>query len=66
MITIDEILERFASCGAEFRGGLSNHGPMAADALIALGRGEAVAAWVERYITRLDGPARPSARIERD
>ena len=32
MITIDETLERFASCGAEFRGGLANHGPMAADA----------------------------------
>ncbi|MEO6397158.1 MAG: questin oxidase family protein [Tepidiformaceae bacterium] len=64
MITIDESLERFAGCGSEFRGGLSNHGPMAADALIALGRGEAVAAWVERYITRLDEPARGSARIE--
>ena len=63
MITIDETLERFASCGAEFRGGLSNHGPMAADALIALGRGEAVAAWVERYITLLDEAARPSVRI---
>ncbi len=64
MITIDETLERLASCGAEFRGGLSNHGPMAADALIALGRSEAVAPWVERYITRLDERARPSARIE--
>ena len=52
--TIDDALEQMAGCGAEFRGGLSNHGPMAADALIHLGRPEAVTPWVDRYRRRLD------------
>lgn len=56
---IEEALEQMATCGPEFRGGLSNHGPMAADALLHLGRAEAVAPWVERYKHRLD--VRPSS-----
>jgi hypothetical protein len=51
---IEEALEQMATCGPEFHGGLSNHGPMAADALIHLGRSEAVSPWVERYKRRLD------------
>jgi hypothetical protein len=51
---IDEALEQMADCGPEFRGGLSNHGPMAADALIHLGRPEAVPGWVDDYRKRLD------------
>ena len=51
---IEEALEQMATCGPEFRGGLSNHGPMAADALVHLGRSEAVTRWVERYKRRLD------------
>lgn len=42
-------------CGPEFgSNGLSNHGPMAAEALTALGRGEEVEDWVSRYKKRLD------------
>jgi hypothetical protein len=61
--TIDEALELLAGSGPEFAFGslrLSNHGPMAAEALIALGRDEAVIPWVERYKQRLEG--RPEAR----
>jgi hypothetical protein len=52
--TIDEALGELRDCGPEFGGnGLSNHGPMAAEALFALGRPEAVQPWVARYRKRL-------------
>ncbi len=57
---IDEVLDRFAATGPEFGPGLSNHGPMAAEALIALGRAEAVVPWAESYARRLR--EHPSAR----
>ena len=38
---LDEALERLARKGPEYGGGLSNHGPMAAEALVALGRARA-------------------------
>ncbi len=53
---LDLALERFARTGPEYRGGLANHGPMAAEALVALGRSDAVARWVERYASRLESP----------
>jgi len=55
----DEALELFEGCGAEFAGGLANHGPMAADALVAMGRPAAVVPWAERYRTRLDDEESP-------
>lgn len=58
--TIDEALEVLRNTGPEFGGGLSNHGPMAAEALFALGRGDAVIPWVESYKRRLQD--RPDAR----
>ena len=61
--TIDDALELLAESGPEFAYGamrLSNHGPMAAEALIALGREGAVVPWVERYKRRLED--RPEAR----
>jgi hypothetical protein len=55
-------LERLAGTAPEFGPlGLSNHGPMAAEALGALDRGELAPAWAERYRSRLDpapGPGR--------
>jgi hypothetical protein len=58
MVVIEEALAVFAGCGPEFGTGLSNHGPMAAEALIALGRGDAVEPWAARYRKRLrDRPA---------
>ncbi len=58
--TIDEALEMLARTGPEWGGGLSNHGPMGAEALVVLGRDDAVTGWVEQYKRRL-GPA-PEAR----
>ncbi len=58
--TIDEALEVLDGTGPEFGGGLSNHGPMAAEALFALGRGDAVIPWVESYKRRLQD--HPDAR----
>jgi hypothetical protein len=57
---LDLALERFARTGPEYHGGLANHGPMAAEALVALGRSDAVARWVEGYASRLGSP--PPAR----
>lgn len=55
MTAIDQALSMLGGCGPEFGGGgLSNHGPMAAEALVALGRGDAVEDWVARYRKRLD------------
>ena len=51
--TIDEALELLEDTGPEFGGGLANHGPMASEALIELGRADAVIPWVERYKSRL-------------
>lgn len=53
---IDEVLERLSGTGFEFGPGLSNHGPMAAEALVRLGRGEDARRWAEQYRSRL-GPA---------
>lgn len=52
---IDEALERLRGTGTEVAGGGDpNHGPMAAEALVALGRDDVVANWVDRYRQRLD------------
>lgn len=58
--TIDEALELLEDSGPEFGKGLSNHGPMAAEALVTLGRSGAMIPWVERYKRRLQ--AEPSGR----
>ena len=56
--TMDEVLDILHRTGPEFGGGLANHGPMAAEAMLALGRPDAVLPWVERYKSRLqDHPA---------
>lgn len=57
---LDGVLERFATRGPEFGGGLANHGPMAAEALVAMGRGEEVERWSEWYSEHLIDP--PDAR----
>ena len=66
---LDVALERFARTGPEYHGGLANHGPMAAEALVAMGRSDSVARWVEGYASRLGPPPRagdaiPAARWE--
>lgn len=51
---IDEIYAQFQKTGPEYHGWLSNHGPMAADALIHLNRADAVQPWVSEYVARLE------------
>src|SRR5262245_2888789 len=47
---LDEALERLRGTGGEVKGGGDpNHGPMAAEALVALGRADAVVNWTDRY-----------------
>jgi hypothetical protein len=60
---LDESLSRLAATGPEFGGGLSNHGPMAAEALVRLGRADDVGPWLDDYINRLDEAPRPAGRI---
>lgn len=50
---LDEAYVRFHRTGPEFDGRLSNHGPMATDALIRLGHGGQVTAWSDAYQRRL-------------
>jgi hypothetical protein len=60
---LDEGLNRLAATGPEYGRGLSNHGPMAAEALVRLGRADAVEHWLDGYLRRLDGPPRPADRV---
>jgi hypothetical protein len=63
---LDEALEILEDTGPEFAGGLSNHGPMAAEALVTLGRDNAVVPWVERYRRRLQEHPGERNPISRD
>ena len=56
-ITIDEMLDLLSFAGTERANGNANHGPMAAEALFTLDRGESVLPWVEKYKSGLiDAP----------
>jgi hypothetical protein len=50
----DNALLRFHRTGPEFDGWLSNHGPMAVDALVRMDRAEVVDGWVDKYVRRLE------------
>lgn len=64
MAAIDEALEIFSGFGPEFGTGLSNHGPMGAEALCALGRDAEVPTWSSRYRKRLSDRPPAVARID--
>jgi hypothetical protein len=51
--SLDEALELLAPHGIELKNGNSNHAPMVAEALCALGRPEAVMPWIARYRERM-------------
>ena len=57
---MDDALERLAAYGPDLRNGLTNHAPMAVEALCAMGRPDAVGPWVERYSRGM--LPRPAAR----
>lgn len=61
---LDEAYERLHRTGPEFEGWLSNHGPMATEALIRMGHAGQVHAWLDGYVARLEELPRPTARIE--
>jgi hypothetical protein len=64
--TMDRALVELRGTATEMVGGITpNHGPMVAEALIAMGRPDAVAPWVRHYRARLaPAPQRASAPVK--
>lgn len=52
--TLDEAYERLHATGPEFEGWLSNHGPMAAEAMVRHGHAGQVHRWLDGYMERLE------------
>ncbi|MFI1812562.1 questin oxidase family protein [Streptomyces sp. NPDC020422] len=52
--TLDEALQRLHSSGPERLGRLTNHAPMAVEALAARGQAGAVHRWLDRYAPKLE------------
>jgi hypothetical protein len=63
---LDDSLSRLAVTGPEYAGGLSNHGPMGAEAMIRLNRAESVGSWLDGYLRNLDEAPRPATPITDD
>ena len=63
MDVMDEALDLLGDAGPEYGPGFSNHAPMAAEALLALGRGDAVMDWVTAYRKRLPGSPQPGLPV---
>ncbi|MEU4891030.1 questin oxidase family protein [Streptomyces sp. NPDC044780] len=61
--TLDEALERLHAAGPEHRGWLSNHAPMAVEALVRHGHGRVVHRWLDRYRDKLEEMPGSYARI---
>jgi hypothetical protein len=59
----DAALDTIAAYGIELKNGNSNHAPMVAEALCALGRPDAVTPWIERYRARMSPRPPPGDRI---
>lgn len=62
--TLDDAYDRLRSTGPEFDGWLSNHGPMAAEALARHGHESEVLTWLDGYCRRLDEAPRAFRRID--
>jgi hypothetical protein len=54
MTTLDEAYQRLHATGPEFDGWLSNHGPMAAEAMVRHGHAASVHPWLDGYMRRLE------------
>ncbi|MER6590961.1 questin oxidase family protein, partial [Micromonospora purpureochromogenes] len=61
---LDEAYRRLHRTGPEFEGWLSNHGPMAVEALVRHGHDRSVHRWLDDYLRRLDELPRGQHRIE--
>jgi len=64
--TLDEALVRLAPYGPDLSNGLTNHAPMAVEALCAMNRPEAVSRWLDRYSTLLVPRGAPRERMAPD
>jgi hypothetical protein len=64
--TLDEAYERLHATGPEFDGWLSNHGPMAAEAMVRRGHAGSVHGWLDSYMRRLEEFPRASCPIGED
>jgi questin oxidase-like protein len=63
---LDDALEAISPYGIELRNGNSNHAPMVAEALCAMGRPETVMPWIARYRERMSPRPAATDRIRRD
>jgi hypothetical protein len=63
---LDEAYERLHRTGPEFEGWLSNHGPMAAEAMARHGHAENVSPWLDGYVRRLEDFPRGTGPIGAD
>ena len=64
--SLDDALDTLAGYGATLGNGNSNHAPMVAEALCAMGRSEAVMPWMARYRERMVPRHGVSSRINRE
>jgi Questin oxidase-like len=64
--TLDEAYQRLHATGPEFDGWLSNHGPMAAEAMVRHGHADSVPEWLDGYMERLEEFPRGSGPIGTD
>lgn len=61
--TLDEALERLHNTGPERGGWLSNHAPMAVEALVKHGQAATVHGWLDYYRSKLEDRPRPVSAI---
>ncbi|MFD3529930.1 questin oxidase family protein [Streptomyces sp. NPDC058664] len=64
--TLDEALERLHTTGPERGGWLSNHAPMAVEALVRNGQAPTVHRWLDRYAHKLEELPPPSRPVTAD
>ncbi|MBO8187622.1 questin oxidase family protein [Streptomyces spirodelae] len=61
--TLDEALERLHACGPEHEGWLSNHAPMAVEALVRHGEARSVHRWIDAYRDKLEDMPSPDSPV---
>ncbi len=61
----DAGLEKVHRTAPEYAGGLSNHAPMAMDALVAGGRADRVARWTDAYLAKMPAASGEPPDLER-
>src|SRR5580704_2124328 len=62
--TLDAALEIALQSGPDLSNGFTSHAPMATEAMCAMGRADAVMAWIENYRHQFTERPRPSVRID--